>query len=104
MSDDLEPTRLRMVEAHLAQRGITTPRTLDAFRSVPRECFVPDELAEFAYEDAPLPIGEGQTISQPFIVATTVEALELHGGERVLEIGTGSGYAAAVLSRMAKDV
>jgi protein-L-isoaspartate(D-aspartate) O-methyltransferase len=93
-----------MVEAHLARRGITNPETLEAFRSVPREAFVPDELAEFAYDDAPLPIGEGQTISQPYIVATTVSALELQGGERVLEVGTGSGYAAAVLGQIAKDV
>jgi protein-L-isoaspartate(D-aspartate) O-methyltransferase len=96
--------RARMVDAHLAQRGITSPKLLEAFRSVPRESFVPDELVEFAYEDAPLPIEEGQTISQPYIVAVTVEALGLRGGERILEIGTGSGYAAAILSHVAKDV
>jgi protein-L-isoaspartate(D-aspartate) O-methyltransferase len=101
---DLTRRRTRMVDAHLAQRGIASPPTLEAFRSVPREAFVPDELAEFAYDDAPLPIGESQTISQPYIVAVTIEALELRGGERVLEIGTGSGYAAAVLSRIAQDV
>jgi protein-L-isoaspartate(D-aspartate) O-methyltransferase len=103
-ADDFEARRARMVEAHLTRRGITRSTTLDAFRSVPREAFVPEELVEFAYEDAPLPIGEGQTISQPYIVALMVEALDLHGGERVLEVGTGSGYAAAVLSRIAKDV
>ncbi|HSO33509.1 MAG TPA: protein-L-isoaspartate(D-aspartate) O-methyltransferase, partial [Labilithrix sp.] len=101
---DLERRRTRMVEAHLARRGITSPKILDAFRSVARDAFLPAELAEFAYEDAPLPIGEGQTISQPYIVAVTVEALGLRGDERVLEIGTGSGYAAAVLGRLAKEV
>jgi protein-L-isoaspartate(D-aspartate) O-methyltransferase len=101
---DFERTRHRMVEAHLAHRGMTNPKTLEAFRRVAREAFVPEELAEFAYEDAPLPIGEGQTISQPYIVALTVDALGLRGGERVLEIGTGSGYSAAILSHMAKDV
>ena len=93
-----------MVELQLAGRGISEPRVLDAFRAVPREAFVPPELAEFAYKDAPLPIGEDQTISQPYIVAVTIEALRLRGDERVLEIGTGSGYAAAVLSRIAKQV
>jgi protein-L-isoaspartate(D-aspartate) O-methyltransferase len=96
--------RARMVEQHLARRGISGPRLLEAFREVPREAFVPDELAEFAYQDAPLPIGDGQTISQPYIVAVTVEALGLKGGERVLEIGTGSGYAAAILGRLAGEV
>lgn len=96
--------REHMVNAHLAARGIRDERILEAFRSVPREDFVPEELSEFAYEDAPLPIGEGQTISQPYVVAVTIEALGLRGGERVLEIGTGSGYAAAVLSRIAKEV
>jgi protein-L-isoaspartate(D-aspartate) O-methyltransferase len=96
--------RERMVDLQLAARGITNPRVLDAFRTIPREAFVPEELAEFAYEDAPLPIAGGQTISQPYIVAVTVDALDLRGGERVLEIGTGSGYAAAVLSRVAGEV
>jgi protein-L-isoaspartate(D-aspartate) O-methyltransferase len=77
---------------------------LDAFGHVPREAFLPPELAEFAYEDTPLPIGEDQTISQPYIVAFTAEALGLKGGERVLEVGTGSGYAAAILSRLAREV
>ncbi len=100
----LDRQRSRMVDLHLAKRGITDAKILDAFRSVLREAFVPDDLTEFAYEDAPLPIGEGQTISQPYIVALTIDALGLRGGERVLEIGTGSGYAAAVLSRIARDV
>jgi protein-L-isoaspartate(D-aspartate) O-methyltransferase len=90
--------------AQLVRRGIRSPAILDAFRSVPREAFVPGELAEFAYDDAPLPIGEGQTISQPYIVALTLDALELRGGERVLDVGTGSGYAAAVASRIAAEV
>jgi protein-L-isoaspartate(D-aspartate) O-methyltransferase len=96
--------RERMVEVDLAHQGISDPKVLEAFRSIAREDFVPSELAEFAYEDAPLPIGEGQTISQPYIVAVTAQALSLRGGERVLEVGTGSGYAAAVLSRIARDV
>ena len=101
---DLTEARSRMVELQLARRGISDPRVLDAFRDVPREAFLPPNLAEFAYEDSPLPIGEGQTISQPYIVAVTVEALGLRGHERVLEIGTGSGYAAAILGRLAKEV
>jgi protein-L-isoaspartate(D-aspartate) O-methyltransferase len=96
--------RDRMVELQLAARGIVDPRLLAAFRSVPRHEFVPGALAEFAYEDSPLPIGEEQTISQPYIVALTIEALGLRGGERLLEIGTGSGYAAAVMSRVVKEV
>lgn len=96
--------RTRMVDMQLAGRGITDARVLQAFRSVPREDFLPQELVEFAYEDTPLPIGGGQTISQPYIVAVTIEALGLQGSERVLEIGTGSGYAAAVLGRLAKEV
>ncbi len=93
-----------MVDRQIAARGISNPRLLDAFRSVPREDFLPENLAEFAYQDSPLPIGHEQTISQPYIVALTIDALALYGGERVLEIGTGSGYAAAVLSRVAKEV
>src|SRR5208282_5245614 len=85
-------------------RGVRSPPVLDAMRIVPREAFLPEHLREFAYEDSPLPIAEGQTISQPYIVALMTEALALEGGERVLEIGTGSGYAAAILSRIARDV
>ncbi len=77
---------------------------LAAMRSVARETFLPEEMREFAYDDVPLPIVAGQTISQPYIVAMMTEALQLQGEEKVLEIGTGSGYAAAVLSRIAKDV
>ena len=101
---DSTDARARMVELQLARRGIANRLVLDAFRTVPREGFVPPELEEFAYRDAPLPIGDGQTISQPYIVALTVEALGLRGNERVLEIGTGSGYAAAILSKIAKEV
>jgi protein-L-isoaspartate(D-aspartate) O-methyltransferase len=96
--------RDHMVEVDLAHQGISDPKVLEAFRDVAREEFVPSELAEFAYENAPLPIAQGQTISQPYIVAVTVQALSLRGGERVLEVGTGSGYAAAVLSQIARDV
>src|SRR3990172_7116691 len=96
--------RERMVKHHLAQRGIRSRAVLDAFRNVPREAFVPEALAEFAYEDAPLPIEAGQTISQPFIVALMAEALDLVPGDKVLEIGTGSGYAAAILGQMAGEV
>ncbi len=99
-----DEARARMVDLQLAWRGISDPRVLDAFRAVPRESFVPQELAACAYRDAALPIGEEQTISQPYIVALTTEALRLRGDERVLDIGTGSGYAAAVLSLMAKQV
>lgn len=101
---DLCDQRLQMVEFQLAGRGIDDERLLEAFRTVPREDFLPKGLAELAYRDAPLPIAEGQTISQPYIVAVTMDALSLRGRERVLEIGTGSGYAAAILSRVAKEV
>lgn len=102
----IEPTdaRQRMIERHLVTRGIRDAAVLAAMREVPREAFIAAELAEFAYEDAPLPIEAGQTISQPYIVAAMTEALELTPQSRVLEIGTGSGYAAAVLSRIAAEV
>lgn len=96
--------RERMVERQLRKRGIRDERVLAAMLSVPRHEFVPAELAPQAYEDRPLPIGQGQTISQPFIVAAMAEALRLSGGERVLEIGAGSGYQAAVLSLLAREV
>jgi len=96
--------RRRMVAGQLAARGIRDQRLLEAMGEVPREEFVLPELVEFAYEDSPLPIDESQTISQPYIVARMIEALELESGDRVLEVGGGSGYAAAVLSRVADEV
>ena len=96
--------RQLMVERQIRARGVRDPRVLAAMASVPREAFLPPELVEHAYEDTPLPIAAGQTISQPYIVAIMTEALQLRGGETVLEIGTGSGYAAAVLARIAKHV
>jgi protein-L-isoaspartate(D-aspartate) O-methyltransferase len=93
-----------MLNHHLVQRGIDDPRVLAAMREVPREEFVPPEFREHAYDDNPLPIEEGQTISQPYIVAYMAEALQVGESEKVLEIGTGSGYAAAVVSRMVKEV
>jgi protein-L-isoaspartate(D-aspartate) O-methyltransferase len=100
----LDLARARMIEDHLEMRGITQLRLLDAFARTPREAFIADELVDLAYDDTPLPIGEGQTISQPYIVAVTLEALALTGSERVLEVGTGSGYAAALLSQLAARV
>jgi protein-L-isoaspartate(D-aspartate) O-methyltransferase len=96
--------RAAMVQTQLAARGIRDERVLAAMRAVPRHLFVPEALRPFAYADGPLPIGRGQTISQPYVVARMAEALELRGGERVLEIGSGSGYAAAVLSHLAREV
>jgi protein-L-isoaspartate(D-aspartate) O-methyltransferase len=96
--------RLAMVREQIAARGVHDARVLDAMKKVPREEFVPNALREQAYADRPLPIGEGQTISQPFVVGSMTEALLLKGGEKVLEIGTGSGYAAAVLAEIAGEV
>ena len=93
-----------MVQRQIANRGVRDALVLEAMGQVPREDFLPDDLREFAYDDTPLPIDQGQTISQPYIVALMTEALLLRGGERVLEIGTGSGYAAAVLARIAAEV
>jgi protein-L-isoaspartate(D-aspartate) O-methyltransferase len=93
-----------MVERQLRRRGISDQRVLDAMREVPRELFVPEEQRRRAYADSALPIGSGQTISQPWIVAAICQSLELAGPERVLEIGTGSGYSAAVLALLAADV
>ena len=101
---DFAKLREGMVDLQIARRGVRSHLVLDAMRTVPREAFLPEPLREFAYEDAPLPIAEGQTISQPYIVALMTDALALEGGEKVLEIGTGSGYAAAVLSRIARNV
>ena len=101
---DFAELRREMVEKQIAARGVRSSLVLDAMLQVPRERFVPESLSEFAYEDSPLPIEAEQTISQPYIVALMIEALDLRGGETVLEIGAGSGYAAAVLSRIAGEV
>lgn len=101
---DFALQRERMIKEQLEARGLRNPAVLAAMRSVPREEFVPLHLLGLAYKDGPLPIDEGQTISQPYIVAYMTEALELSDGDRVLEIGTGSGYAAAVLSRIVPKV
>jgi protein-L-isoaspartate(D-aspartate) O-methyltransferase len=93
-----------MVRDQLERRDIRDPRVLEAMRSVPRHRFVAESLQPLAYEDSPLPIGRGQTISQPYIVAFMAQALQLRGKERVLEVGSGSGYAAAVLSLLAAEV
>jgi protein-L-isoaspartate(D-aspartate) O-methyltransferase len=102
----LSPRQLRerMVELQLRGRDITDERVLAAMLRVPRELFVPKELRERAYDDAALPIGAGQTISQPYMVARICEALALTGDERVLDVGTGSGYQAAVLAELAREV
>ena len=106
MDEDLrfETQRAHMVDTQLISRGIYSLRVLDAMRSVPRHAFIPREYHYAAYADGPLPIGRDQTISQPYIVALMTELLELTGSERVLEIGTGSGYQAAVLAEMAKEI
>ena len=96
--------RARMVDLQLYRRGIADERVLAAMGRVPRELFVPAEVREAAYADAALPIGDGQTISQPYMVALICEQLALHGTERVLDVGTGSGYQAAVLAELAAEV
>jgi protein-L-isoaspartate(D-aspartate) O-methyltransferase len=101
---DFAAAREKMVERQIAARGINDSRILGAFRTVPREAFVPDHLHEFAFEDSPLPIEADQTISQPYIVALMIEAAELEGSDLVLEVGAGSGYAAAVIAQVADEV
>jgi protein-L-isoaspartate(D-aspartate) O-methyltransferase len=98
------PERLRWVRDQLCRRGIVDPRVLDAMEAVPRELFVPQGGAGRAYHDGALAIGHGQTISQPFVVALICQALSLDGSERVLDVGTGSGYQAAVLAELAHEV
>lgn len=102
--DDFARPRRAMVERDLLARGIKDRRVLEAMAIVPRHLFVPEEHRFSAYEDRPLPLGRGQTISQPYVVALMTELLELKGDERVLEVGTGSGYQAAVLSHLVKEV
>jgi protein-L-isoaspartate(D-aspartate) O-methyltransferase len=101
---DLTHARDRMVDVQIARRGVRDHHVLEAMRRVPREAFVEPGFEEFAYEDGPLPIGEGQTISQPYIVALMIEAAEVKPGDSVLEVGAGSGYAAAVMSQIADRV
>ena len=101
---DFGARRERMVAQQIASRGLTAPRLLDAFRAVPRELFVAADLAGHAYEDRPLPIEAGQTISQPYIVAFMIDAARVGPGQRVLEIGAGSGYAAAIVGFIAAEV
>lgn len=105
-SRDADPAELRaeMVRNQIEARGVADARVLDALREVPRHLFVPDEISGEAYADRALPIGHGQTISQPYIVALMTESLELEPGDRVLEIGTGSGYQAAVLAACGCEV
>ncbi len=98
-----ESRRQAMVDMQIARRGIESPAVLEAMRQVPRELFLPPDMHEFAYQDTPLPIAEKQTISQPYIVAYMLDKLQLTGGGRVLEVGTGSGYAAAVLAEIPGD-
>src|SRR5467141_4576166 len=102
--DGFAQARQEMVETQIRRRHITDSRVLECLERVPRHEFVPAEFRDRAYEDAPLPIGEGQTISQPYIVAAMTAALRLEGNERVLEIGAGFGYQAAVLACLAKEV
>ncbi|MDP2913449.1 MAG: protein-L-isoaspartate(D-aspartate) O-methyltransferase [Candidatus Omnitrophota bacterium] len=101
---DFESQRNRMVDEQMIGRGIRNDRVLGAFRKVPRHTFVSDEYRASAYEDFPLPIGNGQTISQPFMVALMTECLAVKEGAKVLEIGTGSGYQAAILAELAGEV
>jgi protein-L-isoaspartate(D-aspartate) O-methyltransferase len=103
-SEELTHVRERMVEDQIRSRGIKDARVLEAMATIPRHVFVPSENRHLAYADAPLPIGHRQTISQPFIVALMTELLCLDGDETVLEVGTGSGYQAAILGRLAKRV
>jgi protein-L-isoaspartate(D-aspartate) O-methyltransferase len=102
--DAMDEARERMVDRQLRARGIADPRLIDAFRAVPRELFVAGAYRRFAYDDGPLPIAAGQTISQPYIVAEMIAAAGIDASSRVLEVGCGSGYAAAVLARLAARV
>jgi protein-L-isoaspartate(D-aspartate) O-methyltransferase len=101
---DWDAARRRMVDEQLRARDISSPRVLEAMLAVPRHLFVPESLRDEAYRDSPLPIGHDQTISQPYIVAFMTQALDVQPEHRVLEVGTGSGYQAAVLSALAKEV
>jgi len=104
MTDRFQKQRLRMVDTQIRARGITSLRLLEAMSKIPRHLFVEEALADQAYNDNPLPIGEMQTISQPYMVALMTDALDLKGREKVLEIGTGSGYQSALLAELADQV
>lgn len=104
MVSDYQHQRQKMVDEQLLARGIKDPRLLEVMRKVPRHLFVEEDLRDEAYEDRPLPIGRGQTISQPYMVAMMTEAIELKGNEKALEIGTGSGYQTAVLAELTAHV
>ncbi len=104
MEEDWDERRERMVADQIISRGVKDEKVIAAMRRIPRHLFVPPEAINYAYNDEPVAIGEGQTISQPYIVAYMTEALNLTGGERVLEIGTGSGYQTAVLAEIVKEV
>jgi len=101
---DFKKAREEMIRIQIEPRGITDKRILEAMRKIPREKFIEEKLWSSAYEDHPLPIGEGQTISQPYIVALMTQCLNLKGNEKVLEIGTGSGYQSAILAELTKEV
>jgi protein-L-isoaspartate(D-aspartate) O-methyltransferase len=101
---DFTTLRERMIDRQIAARGLDDPRLLAAFRSVPREDFISGDYADYAYQDSPLPIESGQTISQPYIVALTIDAAGIKPGNKVLEVGAGSGYAAAVIGQIADQV
>ena len=103
-SPEFAKARMHMVQTTIIERGISDPKILSAMQSVPRHCFVPHDLVSASYSDRPLPIGEGQTISQPYVVALMTEILQLAKDQRVLEIGTGSGYQAAVLAQITRHV
>jgi protein-L-isoaspartate(D-aspartate) O-methyltransferase len=104
MKGDTDKARDEMVRTQIEGRGIKDKKVLAAMKRVPRHLFVPENMNPYAYQDEPLPIGEGQTISQPYIVAYMTEVLQLRGDERVLEVGTGSGYQAAILAEIVKEV
>ena len=101
---DFKSLQEEMVTQQIMRRGVVTPRVIEAFRKVPRHLFVPEEFWSHSYNDHPLPIGEGQTISQPYMVALMTDLLNLKEDEKALEIGTGSGYQAAILAELAKEV
>lgn len=101
----IENTKLKnMVETQIVNRGISNPKVIEVFKTIDRKLFIAHKYQQLAYEDSPIPIGYGQTISQPYIVALMTELLELNGEERVLEIGTGSGYQTAILAKLAREV